>query len=72
MTLNIEGVQQDTRNYLRIPLAELPAKQPDPDAATAKDLEAVLSDAQREKLANLLGEPAACLDQPLRPVRQPR
>jgi len=65
-------VQQDTRDYLRIPLAELPAKQPDLDAATAKDLEAVLTDAQREKLANLLGEPAACLDQPLRPVRQAR
>lgn len=65
-------VQQDTRDYLRIPLAELPAKQPDLDAATAKDLEAVLTDAQREKLANLLGEPAECLDQPLRPVGQPR
>ncbi len=47
-------------------------RQPELDAATAKDLEAVLTDAQREKLGLVLGEPAKCLDEPLRPSRWAR
>ncbi len=68
----LEIVRKDTREYLRIPQAALLEKQPDLDAATAKDLETILTDAQREKLAQLLGEPAKCLDEPVRPIRRVR
>jgi hypothetical protein len=65
-------IQEDTRNYLRLAVEEFAEKLPDLDASTAARLESVLSDEQREKLAGLLGEPAACVDEPSRPARIPR
>jgi hypothetical protein len=62
-------IQEDTQNYLRIAVEEFAEKLLDLDASTAAKLESVLTDDQREKLAGLLGNPAACLDEPSRPAR---
>lgn len=67
----LELIQEDTRAYLRIPREKLAETLNDLDTATSAKLEAVLTDAQREKLARLLGEPANCLDQPPRAARFP-
>lgn len=70
--LLLEIVQEDTRNYLRIPLDQFEERLPDLDIATATKLESVLTDEQREELAGLLGDPAHCIDEPARPARRGR
>lgn len=63
-------VQEDTRDYLRIPLPQLAEKLPALNEKTAKNLESILTDEQREKLALLLGEPARFLDDAAAGARQ--
>jgi hypothetical protein len=61
-------VQDDTRGYLRIPIADLADGQLALDEKTAARLDAVLTANQRDKLAQLLGEPADYLEEPQSPV----
>ena len=67
----LQIVQEDTRAYLRIPIAELADRQQTLDENTAARLDAVLTADQREKLAKLLGEPAEFLDEPQPAVPAP-
>lgn len=58
----LKTVQEDTRNYLRISVPQLAEKLPALNEKTATHLESILTDDQREKLGQLLGEPAKFLD----------
>jgi hypothetical protein len=68
----LDIIQEDTRNYLRIPVEQMAEKRPNLDTSTAAKLELVLTDEQRETLAGLIGTPAPCIDVPSRPARLPR
>src|SRR5262249_35462159 len=57
-------VQGDTREYLRIPVSELADGQLALDEKTAARLDGVLTADQRNKLSQLLGEPADYLEDP--------
>ena len=57
-------VQEDSRQYLQIPLVELADGQLALDEKTAARLDAILTADQRGKLAQLLGEPADYLEEP--------
>lgn len=67
----LEAIRADTREYLKIPLAELSDKLPALDTKTAAALDALLNDGQRAKLGELIGEPLRVLERPRLPGRGP-